>query len=128
MALPNFSKIELPKELKTIEQIPMEHLIAKLHQLRTPRIKKPMSPWIWVVLGMSSTIVLGLAFFFYIKCKGPQICMSHWLATKWDSKKQAKVTANYAAVMYKTNDGVRLLDRQADDRNDQPRYVQAHHL
>lgn len=79
-AMPNFTSIQLPKELKSIKQIPMGNLINRLRELRQVKIIKPFPRWIWGTIG---AIILGLGVGIYLYCRcGRSIlkCKKYWLA------------------------------------------------
>jgi len=77
-ALPNFTRLELPKELKAIKQIPMNILIDKLKDLRGIEKEIVIPNWGIAKEGGLSAIIIGIAIFFYFKC----LRNKSWLAKR----------------------------------------------
>ena len=65
--LPNFTSIEVPKELQTLEKIPMGHLIDRSHN--TPDIVKDNGTpeWVYYLIGALSALLIVIAAFVYYK-------------------------------------------------------------
>lgn len=66
--LPNFTKLEIPQNLKTIKQIPMNDLLFQLSGLGQVRVNNNEWP-IWVYILINLTILLVLLALVYFCCK-----------------------------------------------------------
>lgn len=67
--LPNFNSIKLPKRLKSLDEMPIEHFIHELNSLTTVNSeltgKTPV--WVWVLIGLAVLVGIILAVFIWWK-------------------------------------------------------------
>ncbi|XP_052082136.1 uncharacterized protein LOC127719850 isoform X1 [Mytilus californianus] len=97
-ALPNFTKLELPRELKAIKQIPMNALIEKLRNLRGIENDFEFPNWgVGLSLGLGA-IFIGIAIFLYCK---------FFRNKSWLAKKKGVSSGSNA-----TNDGYQMVTTQ----------------
>ena len=59
-ALPNFTKIQFPRKLKGIKDIPMQHLINTIRDLQNPDEKKGRSIWFYFAIGSVILVILAV--------------------------------------------------------------------
>ncbi|VDI00665.1 Hypothetical predicted protein [Mytilus galloprovincialis] len=94
-ALPNFTKLELPRELTAIKQIPMNALIEKLKNLREIENDVVFPNWgVGLSMGLGA-IFIGIAIFLYCK---------FFRNKSWLAKKKGESSGSNA-----TNDGYQMV-------------------
>ena len=65
-ALPNFTKLELPKNLEQIDNIPMNDLILKLRGLRRVKVEDTSWPlWAYILINLGVSMVITCLLFWY---------------------------------------------------------------
>ena len=66
-ALPNFTKLELPKNLEQIDNIPINNLILKLRGLRRVKVEDTSWPlWVYILINLGvSMVITGLLFWYF---------------------------------------------------------------
>ena len=63
--MPNFSKMDFPKHLKALKEIPMDHLIQELNSLDTVTADESSIPnWVYVLVALS--ICVGIVLLLYL--------------------------------------------------------------
>lgn len=127
-ALPKFEKLNFPKELKSIEHIPMDNLIDKLKNLNVITQESGTLNW-GHYLGWLA-VILATAFFIFIYCKyfrkrKFKIC---WLAKSRTNKNESGATPEYGMVSAAKTEGAVSTSREVfhsapltfDARNKEP--------
>ena len=67
-ALPNFTKLELPENLQTIEQISMGDLIARLRNLRKVDVSSTSWPtWAYIIINIGVSVLIGCIIYMYCR-------------------------------------------------------------
>ena len=71
---PNFTKIELPQNLRAIGQIPMDDLVQQLKGLGHVNVKGNSVPnWVYIIVNLALlVVVVALICFCYKRCKSRQ--------------------------------------------------------
>ena len=66
-ALPNFTKLKLPKNLEQTDNIPMNDLILKLRGLRRVKVEDTSWPlWAYILINLGvSMVITGLLFWYF---------------------------------------------------------------
>ena len=106
LKLPNFTDIEIPDHLKTIEKIPMGHLIRSLHGLRKIEKDSDTPDWVYYLIGAFIALLVVIAVIIYYK-KGK------YLRQLCSAKRRGKFLTptappGYQAVPNKFGDGTHI--------------------
>ncbi|XP_069106680.1 LOW QUALITY PROTEIN: uncharacterized protein [Argopecten irradians] len=104
LALPNFTITNLPKELGTLENIPMNNLIDKLNNLSDIDTDVDAQGWIYIVIGIIILIVLGIILYCYFKGKCSKLGLKPWSVNKRISNENAKAVPSYEMALLSTNE------------------------
>ena len=90
---PNFTKIKLPAQLKSIPKIPMDQLISKFDELQQGDLTEGYPSWAYGLIGISWGIVIAIGIVLY--CKFRNKCKSNLTAKVDNEKKQSIVPPGY---------------------------------
>lgn len=75
-SLPNMTTVTLPKHLRDIPRIPLQHLIDKLHYMQKVNMKSsswPIWTYFWIALAIILLVIAG--YLLYKRCKGKVLCL-----------------------------------------------------
>ena len=67
--LPKFKNLTLPKELSTIDTIPIDQLIDKLHSFNSITEDEPWPNWYYVIVALSGSLIIGIGIYIYCRCR-----------------------------------------------------------
>lgn len=68
LSIPNLTKTEMPKKLKSIQSIPMFDFIETLRSLRTMKHESKWPTWLYILIILGPiTVLLAIALFVYVK-------------------------------------------------------------
>lgn len=69
-SLTNITEVELPKNLKSIERIPMNDLLMRLKGLNQVKVKDNSWPtWVYILINLGVVLILILLLFWYCKVR-----------------------------------------------------------
>lgn len=68
--------VALPKQLRDIPRIPLQHLIDRLHYMQKVNMKSsswPIWTYFWIALAIILLVIAG--YWLYKRCKGKVLCL-----------------------------------------------------
>ena len=111
-ALPAYKKLDLPKQLRAIEQIPMGNLIKQLQDLKAVSIEEKIPSWGYYLIWVGLTLLMVLFIFIYCKYfRKNKLC---WLAKSKRNKFDSEITDRYGMVSARQSEGADYTSRAAN--------------
>ena len=111
-ALPEYKVLKLPKQLKSIEQIPMGNLIKQLQDLKDVSIETGIPSWGYFIIWVGLILLMVLFMFIYCKYfRKKKLC---WLAKGKRNKFDSEITTRYGMVSARQSEGADYTSRAAN--------------
>lgn len=83
-SLPNISTVALPKQLRDVPRIPLQHRIDGLHYMQNVDMKPsswPIWTYFWIALAIMLIIIAGCLL--YKRCKGKVLILCSAIKLRW---------------------------------------------